>query len=228
VFIILKQCLPVYAQLCSTYSADPEVGEAVCLNLKQGVATLQDDMRPLTQEVLTLALACHRTAPQSAALDLAKQFFIMYGREEGMAEPLRSLLAELSTISLATVQAAPTLSDQADLIDCFYAMLGQVLKKQPGLFLHPALPTPALLGRAISCLSMPEQHPVKSVASFLTQLVTVSREVAPLVPLVTQHGEQLFMAVIRCVGGAASRSYIDYFTDILLALNKKYFDNLCR
>ena len=36
------------------------------------------------------------------------------------------------------------------------------------------------------------------------------------------------MAVIRCVGGAASRSYIDYFTDILLALNKKYFDNLCR
>ena len=36
------------------------------------------------------------------------------------------------------------------------------------------------------------------------------------------------MAVIRCVGGAASRSYIDYFTDVLLALNKKYFDNLCR
>ena len=54
------------------------------------------------------------------------------------------------------------------------------------------------------------------------------REVEPLVPLINQHGEQLFMAVIRCVGGAASRSYIDYFTDILLALNKKYFDNLCR
>ena len=54
------------------------------------------------------------------------------------------------------------------------------------------------------------------------------REVEPLVPLINQHGEQLFMAVIRCVGGAASRSYIDYFTDVLLALNKKYFDNLCR
>ena len=34
--------------------------------------------------------------------------------------------------------------------------------------------------------------------------------------------------MIRCVGGEASRSYIDYFTDIILALNKKYFDNLCR
>merc|ERR1712042_316786 len=38
----------------------------------------------------------------------------------------------------------------------------------------------------------------------------------------------LFMQVIKCIGGDASRSYIDYFTDILLALNKKYFDNLCR
>ena len=70
--------------------------------MKQGVATLQDDMRPLTQEVyprnqetalpnelnfesvfivnlqvLTLALACYRAAPQPAALDLSKQFFIM-------------------------------------------------------------------------------------------------------------------------------------------------------
>ena len=31
---------------------DPEIAEAVCVNLKQGVATLQDDMRPLTQEVI--------------------------------------------------------------------------------------------------------------------------------------------------------------------------------
>ena len=98
---------------------------------------------------------------------------------------------------------------------------------------------------AISCLTMPEQHPVKSVASFLSNLITgtqcnevkcgtlmlqisVSREVELLVPLVNTHGETLFMQVMKCVGGEASRSYIDYFTDIVLALNKKYFDNLCR
>ena len=100
---------------------------------------------------------------------------------------------------------------------------------------------------AISCLTMPEQHPVKSVASFLSNLISgtvnspqwsgvrdksfnisVSREVEPLVPLVNTHGETLFMQVMKCVGGEASRSYIDYFTDIVLALNKKYFDNLCR
>ena len=42
---------------------------------------------------------------------------------------------------------------------------------------------------------MPEQHPVKSASSFLGHLITVSREVEPLVPLVNTHGEQLFLQV---------------------------------
>jgi len=228
VLVILKQMLPVYQQLCSQYNNDPDLTEAVCSNLKQGVATLQDDIRPLTQEVLTLSVVCYRASPQPAALELCKQFFIMYGRETGMVDPLRGLLAELVTITLVSVRSSGTLSDHADLIDCFYAMLSQVLKKQSGLFLCATLDTTLLLQAAISCLTMPEQHPVKSAASFITQLVSVSREVEPLVPIVNTHGETLFMQVIKCVGGEASRSYIDYFTDILLALNKKYFDNLCR
>ena len=100
VLVILRQCLPVYQLLCSTYSTVSEISEAVCLNLKQAVAILQDDMRPLTQEVLTLALASYRAAPQPAALELSKQFFIMYGREEGMVAPLRSLLTCLTTSHL--------------------------------------------------------------------------------------------------------------------------------
>ena len=56
-----------------------------------------------------------------------------------------------------------------------FSLFLQVLKKQPGLFLQTSLPSSALLCRAISCLSMPEQHPVKSVASFLTHLVNTSR-----------------------------------------------------
>ena len=81
---------------------------------------------------------------------------------------------------------------------------------------------------AMSCLTMPEQHPVKSAASFISNLINVSREVEPLIPIINTHGESLFLQVIKCVGGEASRSFNDYFTDIILALNKKYFDNLCR
>ena len=99
----------------------------------------------MISQVLTLSMMCYRTAPQPAALELCKQFFIMYGREQAMVDPLRGLLAELVTITLTSLRSGPSLSDNADLIDCFFAMLGQILKKQSGLFLCPALDTTLLL-----------------------------------------------------------------------------------
>jgi len=229
VFLILKQLLPTYLNVANTYNQDMEIQEAVCSNLKQAVSTIQDDIRPLTPQVLNLSLCSYRCLPQPAALDLVKQFFIMYGAGPAeMVTPLQQLLTEMCSISMSTVQKGASLSDNSDLIDCFYAMLAQVLKKQPGLFMSQELPSSLLIQCAISCLCMPEQQPVKSVTCFLTNLINVSREVEPLIPLVNNHGEQLFLTVIKCIGGEASRSYMDYFTDILLALNKKYFDNLCR
>ena len=128
-----------------------------------------------------------------------------------MVEPLRSLLIELANTTMAVLQTQ-TLSDHADLIDCFFSMLsqvmyavsallfishhsGQVLKKQPWLFLHPPHPTELVMRAALSCLPMPEQHPVKSVAGFISALISVSREVEPLVGIVNSHGEQLFLQV---------------------------------
>ena len=110
VLVILTQLLPVYQQLCSQYTTDPDITEAVCSNLKQGVSTLQDDIRPLTQQVLTLSLLCYRASPQPAALELCKQFFIMYGRETGMVDPLRELLSELVNISLANIRNSAIIS----------------------------------------------------------------------------------------------------------------------
>ena len=170
VLVILKQCLPIYHQLCATYAQasggywfifadydrleqDPEISEAVCLNLKQGVATLQDDMRPLTQEVdpkhqetliskkywqkfrisvhcsssgadtsIGLLQSCPSTSspwPLQAVLHHVRMFntkvkhislrmtwYSRYGREEGMVDPLRSLLTELSNTSLTTIQVS--------------------------------------------------------------------------------------------------------------------------
>ena len=197
VFVIVKQCMPMLDKVCQNNPGDAEIIEAVCSVLKQAVSTLQDEIRPLTQDVVTLTMACYRATPQPAALDLVKQFFIMYGREAEMQGPLKSLMCEICNISLQKIQAGATMSDQADLIDCFFAMLSQVLKKQAGLFVNTELNTFLLLQCAIHTLTMPEQHPVKSAASFITQLVNVSREVETLVPLINAHGEQIFMQVCR-------------------------------
>jgi hypothetical protein len=41
VFVIIKQCLPVFNKICANFAGDGEVIDAVCAVLKQGVTTLQ-------------------------------------------------------------------------------------------------------------------------------------------------------------------------------------------
>ena len=145
VFVIVKQCLPMLDKVCQNNSNDSEIIDAVCSVLKQSVSTLQDEIRPLTQDVVNLTMACYRAMPQPAALDLVKQFFVMYGREAEMQAPLKALMCEICNISLQTIQSGATMSDQADLIDSFFAMLAQVLKKQAGLFVNNELNMQLLL-----------------------------------------------------------------------------------
>ena len=42
-----------------------------------------------------------------------------------------------------------------------------------------------------------------------------------------EQGENLFKQVITCVGSDNGRNFTDYYADILLSMNKKYYDNLC-
>ena len=83
-----------------------------------------------------------------------------------------------------------------------------------------------LFQAACGCLGMPENGPVKNSAQFLSHFIGISREMNQLSAIVNHHGEALFMATIRCIGGESARSFTDYYVDILFALNKKYFDNL--
>ena len=83
---------------------------------------------------------------------------------------------------------------------------------------------------ACGCLGFPENGPVKASSSFLAHFVNVSREHASLAQVVNRQGEVLFMNTMQCIGSESSfsSSFVDQYVDVLFALNKKYFDNLCQ
>ena len=71
---------------------------------------------------------------------------------------------------------------------------------------------------------------VESEKVFLANFINVGREHPPLNMIINHHGEALFMNTMQCLGGqsAVSNSFVDHYVDVLFALNKKYFDNLCQ
>ena len=113
--------------------------------------------------------------------------------------------------------------------------MSQILKKSPilltsGVGTDEEINLTQLFQCACGCLGFPENGPVKYACTFLAQFISASRENPPLNLIVNRHGEVLFMNTMQCIGGesAISSSFVDHYVDVLFALNKKYFDNLCQ
>ena len=66
-----------------------------------------------------------------------------------MEKPLKGLLCEVNSLTIRTIQSGTTLSDNTDLIDCFFAMLSQVLKKQVGLFVNNEMDSNILVQESV-------------------------------------------------------------------------------
>ena len=102
-----------------------------------------------------------------------------------------------------------------------------MIKKDARIFESPSIPLKETLQCACAALSIPESGAVKSAASFLANFLVVARESQALFAMANQVGEAIFRQVMTCIGGPSSnKSYIENFVEVLLALSKKYYDNL--
>lgn len=76
-------------------------------------------------------------------------------------------------------------------------------------------------------MSLNENPTLKACSSFLVNFIAQSRDSAEA-DVIQSYGENLVSVVLIQLGISATRHAIEAFSDLLLALNKKYCDNLSR
>ncbi|KAJ9589083.1 hypothetical protein L9F63_017628 [Diploptera punctata] len=228
VFLVLQRILPVMQAIVDKWYSDTHITQALCSALKHALATLLDDCRPLVPDMLELLVKSYRLQPHGAALDLARQF--VGQPSDGMELPLmESLLRELCSVTIMACSGNNSnLSEHADLLEAFFNLLAQILKKNPQLFVSEGIDLTALFRCGTVTLGLPEAPAVKAATSFLVNFISQSRELAQLLTVVQTCGDELVQRLLRCIGGESPRSALEYLSEILLALNKKHCDNLCR
>jgi len=232
--VIFPQIYPLLKRVAEVWIKDDDVMETLSSVLKQVVSTLLDDIKPFSQDIIMLLIQCYETQPHSSTLELSRQFFVMYGNDQTMQPLLKSFLKQLVERTLKEIQSSGNPSDFTDLVQAFFQVLSQVLKKTPTLLTTPngnqEIDLARLFQSGCGCLGFPENGPVKYACTFLANFINVGREHPPLNMIINHHGETLFMNTMQCLGGqsAVSNSFVDHYVDVLFALNKKYFDNLCQ
>ncbi|TRY79407.1 hypothetical protein TCAL_07050 [Tigriopus californicus] len=224
---LFPQLFPLVKDVAARWVRDEEVMDTVWGFLKQCAHTLLNDIRPFTQDILELLINCYTTAPHGAALELAKLFLTLLGSEPGYAQAFVQLFARINTTTMQFIQSTGNVSDHSDLIATYFQVMSQIMKKDRKMFDPQGIEAGPLFQCATFCLALPESSVVRYASSFISHMVTVSRESPYLTGIVNEQGEMLFKQVVTCIGGDYGKNHGDYYAEILLSLNKKYFDNLC-
>ncbi|KAF7279174.1 hypothetical protein GWI33_007585 [Rhynchophorus ferrugineus] len=230
VFVVMQNTMPIYNTIAEKYFNNNEVITDLGVLLKCVVTTLNDDSKPLIKDILQIVVTVYRDNPQSSILVVAKTVAILFGKEEDLLPLNRQLVQEICNRTFqicAEYNNNNQLSDISDLLEGFFLLLSNLLKKAPLLIFKSDLDTSALFQCAILCLVMPETQTMKAVSGFLVNFINQSRDMAHG-DVIQNFGEGLVLRILLNLGSTAPRATIDSLSDIILMLNKKYCDNLCR
>ncbi|KAL1494258.1 hypothetical protein ABEB36_009882 [Hypothenemus hampei] len=230
VYIIMKNTMSYYRQIAEIYYDNSELVLDLSFLLKHVITTLQDDCKHLIEGILEIVVTVYRNKPQSHILMVAKTVVILFGKEADLQQLNRQLVVEICSRTLmicAEYNNGNRLSEISDLLEGFFLLLSSFIKKVPQLIFHNEMDVSALFQCAILCLVLPEAQTTKAVSSFLVNFISQSRDVSQ-VNVIHSCGEGLVLRILLNLGSTGPRTSVDPLSEILLALNKKYCDNLSR
>lgn len=226
VLLILQNIMAIIRTVALTWCEDTAVIETICELFKKAMSTLLDDCSPLLPDMLNLMVTLHRMKPQVSTLDLTKQLLQLFGKDEMHIPILRITFQHMMDTTLTLFGQG--IAEHTDIIQAFLQLLSQVLKKNASFMLNGDLDLDTLFQCGIVALSLQETPVVKAASSFIVNFITQSKESQVMTNIVTSHGERLVEQILRCIGGEGPRGVMDSMSDMLLILNKKYFEKLCQ
>ncbi|XP_068197386.1 importin-13-like [Antennarius striatus] len=218
VVVVLQEVFPLIQTVLRKWLDDSDVVEAVCTLFDKSVRTLLRDFGPIVAPLGEMLGQIYVTYPQASALDLARQMVHIFAGEEFHVGEVRNLIQVLTSATVTLFQQGPR--DHPDIAESFMHLHAQILKRKPDLYLSEQLDFKALFYCGILSLKFPETPTVKAAAFFFTELLPRSKDVPPIAEVLHADGKVLTETLLEAIGGASPRSLNEYFSEVLLGLNR--------
>lgn len=224
ILIVLQQTMPIWKEICELWINDEQVLETLCGAIHHALTNLLDDIKPLLSDLCMLILGIFRSKCVSPAIEISATCIIMFCRDEHFQSLMRNLFVEVIMNVLRMLDQTPDnkLSEQADILETFYACNTKLLKRLPVVYAELSVNCAKLIHYALKGIMLPETGPIKKCSMFLATFVKESRSQANMTNTVLEKGEEMVRVVLLCIGGITPRTQIDVFAEIFIGLNAKY------
>uniref|UniRef100_A0A4W6BQ81 Importin 13a n=1 Tax=Lates calcarifer TaxID=8187 RepID=A0A4W6BQ81_LATCA len=204
---------------------------AVCGVFDKSVRTLLHDFGPMVAQLSEMLGQIYSAFPQASALDLARQMVHIFAGDEHHISDIRGLIEVLTSATLTIFQQGPR--DHPDIAESFMHLHAQILKRKPDMYLSDQLDIKALFYCGILSLKFPETPTVKAASLFFTELLPRCKDMPSLGEVLQGDGKLLTETILQvnqaldrqhnmmaAVGGGSPRSLTEYFSEVLLSLNR--------
>ncbi|XP_064476842.1 importin-13-like [Ornithodoros turicata] len=222
--MVIQELGPTLVSLSEKYATDERVVETLCECLRKASSGLGPEH---AWDTLALLVSLYSRNPQAPILEACQQLFLLAGPQDTRSTEALSVLC---STTLATAAASQNdFREHTVILEAFFQMLAHVVRKLTAVLNTNKIDLSTLFICAAATIMLPEKPTVKSAAQFLGEFILRSREYPEMLNVVNNHGGLLTEQIIRVIGsGESPRSVVEPMADLLLILNKKYFDNLCR
>ncbi|XP_034743970.1 importin-13-like isoform X1 [Etheostoma cragini] len=218
VVVVLQQVFTLIQTVLSKWLDDSEVVEAVCGVFEKSVRTLLHDFGLMVAQLSEMLGQIYSAFPQASALDLARQLVHIFAGEEHHISNIKNLIEVLTSATLTIFQQGPR--NHPDIAESFMHLHAQILKRKPDMFLSDRLDVKGLFYSGILSLKFPETPTVKAATLFFTELLPRCKDMPSLGEVLHRDGKLLTETILQAVGGESPRSLTDYFSEVLLSLNR--------
>lgn len=228
-YYLLETLLPIYKEVLK--HDEPKIQSAVCVSLRCAVNNVGESCAQLIPAIIEIIVMAYRKNTETHFLDVAKQVLIFFGNNQSLMALLSQMIRELCAIALEKLSTSTdgSISDHPVHIEHFYLFSTNLIKKNSTLFIDtPGIDVISMFRFASLGLCLQETSTVKAVASFLANIITISREINSFSSIVQAHGAELVHQIIIAIAKSSPRPCLELVSDVLIALNKKYCDWLSR
>ncbi|KAJ3595100.1 hypothetical protein NHX12_004405 [Muraenolepis orangiensis] len=192
--------------------------QAVCAVFEKSVRTLLHGFGPMVAQLSAMLGQIYCAYPQSSTLDLTRQMVHIFAGEREFFGPIQGLVEVVTSATLAIFQQGPR--DHPDIVDSFMQLHAQIFKRKPDLYLSEHLDVSSLFYCGVMSLKFPEAATVRSASLFFTELLARFKDLPPVGDVFLREGKLLVKTLLQAVGGEASRSLGDHFSEVLFGMNR--------
>ncbi|GAB0088696.1 Importin-13 [Sergentomyia squamirostris] len=224
VLLVMEKTMPIFRQIGEMWIDDTQIIEALCNSLKYAVTNLMNDSKPMLPDLCCLIVSIFQTKCVCPAMDIAKTCIIMFYNDGDLHSKMHQLLVEIIMYNIRHFEQIPetNFSDAADLLESFYGLNSQIVRKLPAAYSRGDVDCVKLIHFALKAIVLPESGPVKYGTQFLSHFIMQSRQFPNMNTTVIERGGQIIQTTLMCIGSLTPRTQVEVFADIFLSINKKY------